>query len=168
MNISSRASKLALVALVSATFTGNAEAQKRIPQFRDYSVTEAYIGRTAPLALARPDRMFKTRLAWAARNQRPNFAGHYILTSWGCGTTCLMGAIIDAKTGKVYWWNFSICCWSLDVDDKFEPIDFRLNSKLIVFSGARNEKDGDVGAHFYKLENERFVHVRSVLKKTRE
>src|ERR1700737_1549913 len=65
------------------------------------------------------------------------------------GASCLMGAVIDAKTGKVNWWNFSICCWLGDVDDKFQPIEFRLNSKLIVFSGARNEKGGDVGAHFY-------------------
>jgi hypothetical protein len=168
MNTSTLTSKLALVGLVSATFAGSAAAQNRIPQFRDYSVSEAYIGKTAPLALARDDRMFKTRLAWAAKNQRPNFAGHYILTSWGCGTTCLMGAIIDAKTGKVYWWNFSICCWSSDVDDQFQPIEFRLNSRLIVFSGARNEKDGDVGAHFYKFENGRFVHVRSVVKENQE
>jgi hypothetical protein len=168
MNTSSLTSTLALVVLVLATVTGRATAQNRIPQFRDYSVSEVYSGRTAPLALGRDDRMFKTRLAWAAKKQRPNFAGHYILTSWGCGTMCLMGAVIDAKTGKVYWWNFSICCWSFDVDEKFEPIEFRLNSKLLVFSGARNEKDGDVGAHFYKFENGRFVHVRSVLKANQE
>jgi hypothetical protein len=160
--------KLILLVLVSATFAGGATAQSQIPRFRDYSVSEAYVGKTAPLALARDDRMFKTRLAWAAKNQRPNFAGHYILTTWGCGTTCLIGAIIDAKTGKVHWWDFSICCWSFDVDDKFQPIEFRLNSKLIVFSGARNEKDGDVGAHFYKFENGRFVHARSVLKENQE
>lgn len=75
-----------------------------------------------------------------------------------------MGAIIDAKTGKVYWWNFSICCWRTDVHDKFNPIEFRPDSKLIVFSGLRNEKDGDDGAHFYSFENGRFVHLRSDLK----
>lgn len=105
---------------------------------------------------------------WAAKNQRPNFAGHYILTTWGCGTSCLMGAIIDARTGKVHWWNFSICCWPFDVDDKFQPIELRLNSKLIEFSGARNEKEGDVGAHFYRFEDGRFVHIRSVLKENQK
>ena len=168
MNASTLALKFALVVLVSVMFAGSGGAQKRIPQFRDYPVSEAYIGKTASLALARDDRMFKTRLAWAAKNQRPNFAGHYILTTWGCGTTCLMGAIINARTGKVHWWGFSICCWSSDADDKFQPIEFRLNSKLIVFSGARNEKDGDVGAHFYKFENARFIHVKSVLKENQE
>ena len=75
-----------------------------------------------------------------------------------------MGAVIDAKTGKVYWLSHTTCCWGFDVDEKFQPIEFRLNSSLIVFSGLRNEKEGDNGAHFYKFENGRFVHLRSIPK----
>lgn len=156
--------KSALLVIIASTFLiADVQSQSRVPQFKDYTVTEAYIGKTAPLALTSDDRMFSTRLREASK-EKPNFAGRYILTAWGCGTSCLMGAVIDAKTGKVYWWHFSICCWGSEVDDNFQPIEFRLNSKLIVFSGARNEKDGDNGAHFYKFENGRFVHLRSVLK----
>ena len=68
-----------------------------------------------------------------------------------------MGAVIDAKTGKVYWWNFTICCWGSGKGDKFNPIDFRSDSRLIVFTGLRNEKDGDDGAHFYLYDGARFV-----------
>jgi hypothetical protein len=140
-------------------------AQSKLPHFNDYPVGEIYKGPTAPLILTRDDLTFKTRLRWAAKNKKPNFAGHYILTSWGCGAECVMGAVIDAKTGKVYWWNFSICCWGTDVDDKFNPIDFRPDSRLIVFSGLRNEKDGDDGAHFYRFDdNGRFVHILSIPK----
>ena len=138
-------------------------AQSDLPQFKDYPVGEIYKGPTAPLVLTRNDLTFKTRLQWAAKNLKPNFAGHYILTSWGCGAQCVMGAVIDAKTGKVYWWDFTICCWGADVDDKFNPIEFRPDSKLIVFSGLRNEKEGDDGAHFYRFDdNGRFVHIRSI------
>lgn len=156
--------KLAVAVLVLATFAGSALAQNRVPQFKDYSVSNVYRGKTRPLALTRDDRMFKTRLGWAAKNQKPNFAGHYILTSWGCGSTCVMGAVIDARTGKVHWWKFTLCCWNFGADDKFQPIEFRLNSKLIVFSGARDEKEGDVGAHFYKFEKGRFVHIKTLLR----
>jgi len=142
---------------------GSAVAQSRVPQFRNYPISEAYIGKTAPLVITREDKMFRTRLREAAK-EKPNFAGRYIVTAWGCGTSCVMGAAIDAKTGKVHWWNFSVCCWGYDVDEKFQPIEFRLNSNLIVFSGARNEKDGDIGTHSYKFENGRFVHIRSILK----
>jgi hypothetical protein len=152
----------------SSFIASTVQAQNRLPHFRDYPVSEVYVGKTAPLILKRDDRMFKTRLREAAKNQKPNFAGHYILTAWGCGTSCLMGAIIDAKTGRVHWWDFTICCWGFEVDDKFEPIEIRINSRLIVFSGARNEKEGDVGAHFYKFERSRFVHIRSVLNKNQQ
>jgi len=143
----------------------SALSQARVPQFKDYPAGEVYKGPNAPVVLSRADRNFKTRLREAAKNEQVNFAGNYILTSWGCGTECLMGAVIDAKTGKVYWWNFSVCCWSA-TDDKFNPIEFRPDSKLIVFSGARNEKEGDDAAHFYRFENGRFVHLRSIPKTT--
>lgn len=133
-------------------------AQKKTPRFKDYSVNEIYKGKNAPLNLTHDNKTFRARLKWAVDNQKPNFAGHYILTTWGCGTSCIMGAVIDAKTGKVSWWNFSICCWYGDED----MIEFRSDSKLIVFFGVRNEKDGDYGAHYYKFENGRFVHLQSV------
>lgn len=155
--------RLLLSIILSLTLTSVVFTQNRLPRFKEYPVLESYFGANAPLVLKRDDMMFRTRLREASK-EKPNFAGHYILTTWGCGTTCLMGAVIDAKNGRVHWWNFSICCWGFDVDDRFQPIEFRLNSSLIVFSGARNEKEGDVGAHFYKFENGRFVHVRSVLK----
>jgi hypothetical protein len=142
---------------------GTTYAQSKVPRFRDYPVNEAFIGKNAPLILKRDDMMFRTRLREAA-TRRPNFAGHYILVAWGCGAQCLLGAAIDAKTGKVFWLPHTTCCWGANVDDRFEPIEFRGNSRLIVFSGLRNEKEGDSGAHFYSFENGRFVHITSVLK----
>ncbi|HEX4964048.1 MAG TPA: hypothetical protein VF173_24695 [Thermoanaerobaculia bacterium] len=155
---------LLLLATLCTLRSADVFAQSNLPHFKDYPVGEVYKGPTAPLVLTRDDLRFKTRLRWAVKNQKPNFAGHYILTSWGCGAECLMGAAIDAQTGRVYWWNFTLCCWGADVDDKFNPIEFRPGSRLIVFSGLRNEKDGDAGAHFYRFENGRFVHLRSILK----
>lgn len=73
-----------------------------------------------------------------------------------------MGALIDAKTGHVYWMPHTICCWPFDIDD---PIAFRLDSTLIVFSGIRNEKDGDNGTHYYQFKDGKFVLIRSVLRK---
>lgn len=155
--------KSALLVIIASTFlSAEVYSQPKVPQFKDYPVTKTYTGKNAPVVLTRDDRRFRTVLREASR-EKPNFAGRYILTAWGCGTTCLMGAVIDAKTGKVYWWGFSTCCWTHEGDD-FRPIDFRLDSKLIVFSGARNEKEDDIGRHFYKFEKGRFMHIRSVSK----
>ena len=59
-------------------------AQKATPRFEDYPATEAYNGKNAPLVLTPRDREFRTRLR-AAASEKPNFANHYIVTSWGCG-----------------------------------------------------------------------------------
>lgn len=133
--------------------------QTRVPQFKDYPATEKFTGKNAPVIIGKNEKMFRTRLREAAR-EKPNFAGRYILTVWGCGAECLMGVVIDAKTGRVYWWNFTVCCWE-DADEDFNPIEFRANSRLLVFSGLRNEK-GEKGAHFYKFENGRFIFIKSL------
>lgn len=156
-----------LTVSLSITLASISLAQIRVLRFTDYSVPETHIGQNAPIALKRDDMMFRSRLREAAK-EKPNFAGHYILTAWGCGAQCLMGAVINAKTGRVSWFPHTTCCWGTEVDDRFEPIEFRLNSRLVVFSGLRNEKEGDDGAHFYKFENGRFVHLRSVLKPKQE
>lgn len=145
----------------------NAATQNKLPKFKDYPVTEIYKDQVATLVLTKDDTTFRTRLKEAAKG-KPNFAGSYILTFWGCGSECVMGAVIDAKTGKVYWLPDSVCCWGMEVDDKFNPIEFRLDSKLIVLSGERNEKEGDNGAHFYKFEDGKFVHIKSIMKKNWE
>ena len=36
---------------------------------------------------------------------------------------------------------------------------------LIVFSGARNEKEGDVGTHYYEFRAGKFILIKSVLSK---
>jgi hypothetical protein len=32
----------------------------------------------------------------------PNFAGHYTVVDWGCGTSCAAFVIVDALSGRVY------------------------------------------------------------------
>jgi serine/threonine protein kinase len=135
-----------------------------LPKFADYPVTEIYSGRNAPVILDSESKTFKTRLNEASLNKKVNFGGHFIVTAWGCGTGCLMGAVIDAISGKVYMIPFSVSGWDIvdgefkPVDDNFQPIEYRLNSNLIVFSGYLNEKDVN-GAHFYKFENGQFVFL---------
>jgi hypothetical protein len=160
--------KFLLVSFFVLLRTSGVLAQTRTPRFSDYPVKTVYRGKNAPIRLTRDDMDFRTRLRWAAKRSRPNFAGRYILTTWGCGTSCVGGAVVDAKTGKVSWWDFSVCCWPNEVPDDFEPIEVKLNSNLIVFNGARNEKEGDIGKHYYKFVNGRFIHLKTVLNKTQQ
>jgi len=139
-------------------------AQAAAPRFGDYPAIGKYNGKNSALVLTKNDREFRTRLQTAARLP-PNFAGHYIVTAWGCGTECLAGAVIDANSGAVQWFPHTICCWG-DTGDKFRPIDYRLDSRLIVFVGERNEKEGDGGTHFYEFQDGNFAHVKSIVRAT--
>ena len=153
-----------LILLAFALFASalNANAQNVVPRFSDYPVREHYRGKTAPLVLTRAARVYRTRLKEAAQG-KPNFAGRFIVTTWGCGTECLEGAIIDARTGRVFMLPFTLCCWSPGtVDDNFKPVDHRLNSSLIILSGARDEKDGDYATRAYRFQNNRLVLVKTI------
>ena len=114
-----------------------AAAQEPVPAFEDFPVAEIYRGAAAPLDLAdnRAAQEYRTRLSQAAQ-EKPNFAGHFILTNWGCGAACVQTAIIDAQTGLVFMLPFYVCCWS-GMDD---PLEYRLDSSLLVIRGRRNEQ----------------------------
>lgn len=76
-----------------------------MPESREYPVTDTQDlhGRAAAVDL-RSDptaREFRTRIG-AALEKGPNFAGHFVIATWGCGTMCLAGAVVDSRTGRVF------------------------------------------------------------------
>lgn len=156
-------SRIIILALLLCGCGHTGWAQERVPQFKDYAVKTVYRGRTAPLIFDRDARTFKTRLREAAKG-RPNFAGRYIVTSWGCGTGCQAGAVIDATSGRVYWFPFPVG-QNYETDERFKPVEFRLNSRLIIFSGFRVDRDEEAGARFFKFERGRFIFLKFVKRK---
>ena len=129
-----------------------------VPRFEDYAVTERYEGKAAtPVLATKQDRLYRTRLRDAAQG-KPDFAGHYIVSVFGCGASCVMGAVIDAKTGRVTWFPFTICCSTVPVD-QYEPVRYKLSSRLVVFQGMRNE-DGHEGTYYYKFDAGRFIPIQ--------
>jgi hypothetical protein len=144
-------------------------AQKRIPGFKDYPVAKIYKGKPAPLKLTREEkRVYGEKLQYTIENYgEVDFAGHYIVANWSCGMWCNWSAVIDAKTGKVYWWDgiLSVCFPHLDKDfvckENFSNVEYKIDSKLIVFFGSRNNAGGR-GFHYYEFENGRFIHLKSI------
>ena len=90
----------------------------------------------------------------ATEGRKPNFAGHYVLTSWGCGASCTMSAAIDTGTGTVSWLPFTVCCWAPEIA---EPLQFRADSRLLIVHGSRNEHGG--GVHYYTIEGGQFSEL---------
>jgi hypothetical protein len=124
------------------------------PKFSDYPA-EIYAGKVAKPILDTADkRMFRTRINEAAKG-KPDFAGGFIFAKWGCGASCVSGAVIDAKSGVVTMVPWMVCCSSnYDV----EPLVYRADSRLIVFNGLINEEEPDA-AHYFEWDGK---ELRSV------
>jgi hypothetical protein len=151
--------RLALAFLGMGLSAAIAQSGDERPQFKTFAAAYRDVRAAMPVLDTKDKRQFRTRLR-AAANERPNFAGHYVLLRWGCGTSCVAGAVIDAFTGQVTFLPFSICC-AENTDDKFDPIEHHADSRLVIFTGLRNE-EGVNGAHFYLFEKGRFVHLKTI------
>ena len=137
-----------------------AHGQAGLPAFAAYPVAARYHGPPAAPRL-RPGTAawwFRTRIREAAE-QPVNFAGHYVLATWGCGAECVSYAIIDVQTGAVYYDSRTVGCGGSAVADDFEPIRGRLDSRLLVFTGLLNEQ-GSPGPRYYTFRKGRLVPVR--------
>ena len=71
-------------------------------KFSDYPVSRIYSNEPAKLNLAsnKNASAFKTRLKEGLQDGM-NFAGSYVIVTWGCGTECMSGAMVDVSTGSV-------------------------------------------------------------------
>jgi hypothetical protein len=131
------------------------------PRFEDFPAMTGPPIRNAPLVLTSRDRQYWTRLRAAAAGP-PNFAGHYVLTTWGCGTECLYGAAVNLRTGRVTFLPFATCCFSEAPEGVEEMVAFRQDSTLLVLLGMRDERGNDIGSHYYRIQGDSLVHLRSV------
>jgi hypothetical protein len=126
---------------------------KALPAFRDYRVTEIYGGKHAHVDLSSHSnaKKWRTQLIEAS-NKGSNFAGHYTIAIWGCGTSCSAFGIIDATNGKVYFpTTLSHVSWAGWWEKEY-GLKFRLDSNLLIVYGSPNEEDRK-GIFFYIWEN---------------
>jgi hypothetical protein len=160
---------LALFAQTSPT----APSGEQLPTFGDFPALAGFTGVPARPALQTPgQRLFRTRISEAARNG-PNFAGHYTIAEWGCGTSCVSVAVIDAETGSVQEGPFGrlpnallaygkALRYDRDSKGKYqnEELSYRLNSRLLIARGCPN--DANCAAYFYEWTGTQFKLLRKV------
>jgi hypothetical protein len=116
--------RIVLIALVSfGAGSYAALGQKHRPEFRDYPAARvrALPPARADLSSSSGSRYYRTRLREAAR-KGPNFAGHYTIVTWGCGSDCFDIAVVDARTGRVWFAPFTGA----------HDLAFRLDSRLLI------------------------------------
>ncbi len=134
-----------------------------LPAFEQYKV-KVSTAKPKPIKLAgnRDARMFRTRLREALADG-VNFAGHFVLATWGCGTSCLQGAIIDTNTGVVYFPEELSGMSFGYIDDEVEPLQYQKDSKLFILSGnPGNGKNPVEGAYYLIWEGTKFKQVKFI------
>src|SRR5262245_16315463 len=115
-------------------------AQDRVPQFTNYPSRVIRTSRSIPVDIGSTPytSCFRTMLRDTAR-RGVEFAGHYALSYWGCGSECARIGIVDLRTGRSYVSPF----WVTGMGVKIQP-DSRL---LVVNDAAEVTKHfGDLGA----------------------
>jgi hypothetical protein len=131
-------------------FSGSVGAQIREPTFEQYPAVVSSITVPAKVRLeSHPKaRTYRTVLRGGAK-EGPNFAGHYTIVTWGCGTACQEVGIVDAKNGEVFFPRQLQPNAYQAVTDETPPFQYRLDSKLLVVAGSPLDRDDNIGIHYF-------------------
>jgi ankyrin repeat protein len=142
-------------ALLKAGSVRDPHEWSRAPRFEDFPVARIYKGAPARVDLSSNPlaRAYRTRIREGAR-KGPNFAGHYTVVTWGCGSNCEVNAIVDAPTGLVY-----------DGFGDERGADFKINSNLMIADPGRPADDNTdnptikLPVRYYVWQENRFTLI---------
>lgn len=122
----------------------------------DSHPAKAWSGVPAKPVLDTPDkRLFRTALREGAA-QGPNFAGHMTIVRWGCGTSCVAWAAVDARTGRVTKLPGADYMDTNHVGGKLGGVTFKRGSRVIVLAGAPREDQAREGVYRYLWTDDGF------------
>ncbi len=135
MQLGDTFSKLKLV-LITLLFCACSPAQADQLSFDQFPAGTVYKGQAHLPDFSGRDRKFvdyRTRIR-EGLSKGPNFAGHYSVIQFGCGTECTFVYVADNQTGKIFQ-------FPLGGDDNLDlDLSFELNSRLLIAQWA-NDKD---------------------------
>jgi hypothetical protein len=132
-----------------------------LPRFEDYPVAKDFSGKPVAAVIAGEQaRYSRTRIRLGAKDG-PNFSGHYTVVTWGCGSGCLWVAVVDARTGRVYFNPKAANVSTVPYQDE-DSLQFRIDSRLLVVSGVvfglRHEQSES--KCYFEWRNHRFKLVK--------
>lgn len=146
-----------IMGLMIAVIQTSAKAESI--KFEDYSVQNTQGVLAKRITLKGKNQKYKTLLSELSK-QEINFAGHYVLDSFGCGGGCQALAIYNAKTGYgfLHPQNFSDC-YSQTHGFISRDYEFRNNSRLLVVIGSRSSKPYQCEKVYYIVHENSFKEI---------
>ena len=155
----------ALIGCVWALVAVNAQEKEREPvwalKFQDFAVTDVFKGKPAQPILTKNNRWYRTRIRDGAA-KGPNFAGHYTIAIWGCGSGCASLVVVDAASRKVYASPFGYIGMPMPTGEnghEYHGPVFQLKSRLLIADGCL--EDEKCGTFYYEWTANKFKFVRS-------
>ena len=122
--------------------------------FEKYAVAVQELEKKAPLDFGSypESRSFKTRITEAYSDGTViDFAGHYIISAFGCGAGCIMGFMVDVRDGKIYdlpLGEQNSCFWSLD------RALGKPDSRLFISAICKEEENNPISLYIAYVWNE--------------
>lgn len=83
---------------------------------------------------------FRTRINDAYESGTPDFASYYITVIFGCGTSCIMGMMMDVRDGKIYGLPLGEETSCMFAEDR---AIFNLNSRLFIASICKESPEAE-------------------------
>jgi hypothetical protein len=151
------------------------EHPKPNPKFKDYATGEVFRGRAAKIVWPSdvdPHDPNLQKMREAVQDtipRKPNFAGHYAIVEYSCGTECSQITVVDLKNGLVLM-AVPYDTLDLDADPKvgipYPGLSYKRNSRLLVASGCFDwdspESKRECGTKYFELKDDGFALLKYV------
>ena len=115
--------------------------------FRAYPITTLSHLQPVPINFkTNPEAKDFVTLLTEGVKQGPNFAGHYTIVTWMCGTDCSVGYIVDSLTGTIY-----------DLPQEADAgFRFQINSNLLIANPPEDIGSLPDTTSYYLWQNNKF------------
>ncbi len=128
------------------------------PTFQDYPAP-AYVGKNQPLKLTSKSKKYRTLFKQMSQ-QQPNFAGHYVMETVGCGGGCSFALAYNAKSGQSFVLpNTFADCYSKEKGFTQNDIFYQKDSRLVMAIGSRYGDQEKCETVYYLVENNHFKEI---------
>lgn len=127
-------------------------------RFEDYPASPAVIEKRAELKLNSAfARKYRTVLREGLRDYPIEFAGRYVVVTFGCGTTCMFGSWVDAQTGEAFGMPHMLDSFGpFGIED---PLLYRIDSRLVITLGAARGDETLPEASYYEWTGARLKPI---------
>jgi hypothetical protein len=140
-----------------------------VPRFEDFPVKNIFHGKPALPILTGNNRYYRTRYREQAA-LGPDFAGHYKIVIWGCGSNCDVASIVDEQTGRIYEpfpFELNVPVRAAD-GSQYQGFNRRLDSSLLIVGGCPETGSVDdprtdkCFTTYYKWQNHRLISLKRI------